>query len=78
MPATAGRIRFEGEDVGDLRVEDIVARGIVQVPEGREIFTAMSVEDNLTLGAWRRWNWRRGTSRATATSWSASTSCFRG
>jgi branched-chain amino acid transport system ATP-binding protein len=59
VAATSGRIRFEGEDVGNLRVEDIVGRGIVQVPEGREIFTAMSVEDNLTLGAWRRWNWRR-------------------
>jgi len=59
VAATAGRIVFEGEDLGKLRVEEIVSRGIVQVPEGREIFTAMSVEDNLTLGAWRRWS-RRG------------------
>jgi len=59
VAATAGRIVFEGEDLGKLRVEEIVSRGIVQVPEGREIFTSMSVEDNLTLGAWRRWNKRR-------------------
>jgi branched-chain amino acid transport system ATP-binding protein len=56
VAATAGRIMFEGEDIGHLRAEQIVDRGIVQVPEGREIFTAMSVEDNLTLGAWRRWS----------------------
>jgi branched-chain amino acid transport system ATP-binding protein len=59
VAATSGRIRFEGEAIDNLRVEDIVGRGIVQVPEGREIFTAMSVEDNLTLGAWRCRNWRR-------------------
>jgi len=59
VAATAGRIMFEGEDIGRLRVEEIVSRGIVQVPEGREIFTAMSVEDNLTLGAWRRWHRQR-------------------
>jgi branched-chain amino acid transport system ATP-binding protein len=59
VAATAGRIMFEGEDIGRLRVEEIVSRGIVQVPEGREIFTAMSVEDNLTLGAWRRWHKHR-------------------
>ena len=51
VAATAGRIVFEGEDIGSLRVEDMVGRGIMQVPEGREIFTAMSVEDNLMLGA---------------------------
>ena len=60
VAATSGRVVFQGEDIGNLRVEDVVGRGIVQVPEGREIFTAMSVEDNLTLGAWRLKNWRRG------------------
>ena len=60
VAATSGRIVFEGEDIGNLRVEDVVSRGVVQVPEGRAIFTAMSVEDNLTLGAWRLKNWRHG------------------
>ena len=54
VAATAGRIMFAGEDIGRLRAEDIVKRGVVQVPEGREIFTAMSVEDNLMLGAWQQ------------------------
>jgi branched-chain amino acid transport system ATP-binding protein len=49
---TRGRILFEGEDITRLPVDKVVARGIVQVPEGREIFTTMSVEDNLLLGAW--------------------------
>ncbi|MBX9826573.1 MAG: ABC transporter ATP-binding protein [Xanthobacteraceae bacterium] len=53
VATTAGRIEFGGEDIGNLRAEDIVKRGVVQVPEGREIFAAMSVEDNLTLGAWQ-------------------------
>jgi branched-chain amino acid transport system ATP-binding protein len=59
VPAAAGAIRFEGEDIGRLRVEQVVGRGVVQVPEGREIFIGMSVEDNLMLGAWRRWNSRQ-------------------
>src|SRR5262245_13285003 len=54
VAASAGRILFEGEDIRRLRVEDIVGRGIIQVPEGREIFSAMSVEDNVILGAWRQ------------------------
>ncbi|HVZ52916.1 MAG TPA: ABC transporter ATP-binding protein [Pseudolabrys sp.] len=52
VAATKGRVTFDGEDVTDLPVDKIVARGIVQVPEGREIFPTMSVEDNLLLGAW--------------------------
>src|SRR5262245_7588338 len=60
VAASAGRILFEGEDIRRLRVEDIVGRGIVQVPEGREIFSALSVEGSLTLGAWRQWSSQRG------------------
>lgn len=52
VPATSGQIMFDGEDITGARVDRIVGRGIVQVPEGREIFPALSVEDNLTLGAW--------------------------
>jgi branched-chain amino acid transport system ATP-binding protein len=48
----AGHIRFEGESVAGLSVDQIVARGIVQVPEGREIFPEMTVTDNLLLGCW--------------------------
>jgi branched-chain amino acid transport system ATP-binding protein len=52
VPLAAGGIRFEGEDIAGLPIDKIVARGIVQVPEGREIFSAMTVMDNLLLGSW--------------------------
>jgi branched-chain amino acid transport system ATP-binding protein len=52
VPLASGRIRFEGEDVGGLSIDQLVARGIVQVPEGREIFSELSVADNLLLGQW--------------------------
>ena len=53
VAASRGRIAFAGEDIGNLRAEDVVKRGLVQVPEGREIFPAMTVQDNLMLGAWQ-------------------------
>jgi branched-chain amino acid transport system ATP-binding protein len=52
VAATKGTIRLDGTDITNARVENVVAQGIVQVPEGREIFPTMTVEDNLTLGAW--------------------------
>jgi branched-chain amino acid transport system ATP-binding protein len=52
VPLADGRIRFEGEDVGGLSIDRLVARGIVQVPEGREIFPELTVADNLLLGQW--------------------------
>ncbi len=47
-----GKIFFGDQDITGIGAEGVVARGIVQVPEGREVFPAMSVEDNLLLGAW--------------------------
>jgi branched-chain amino acid transport system ATP-binding protein len=52
--AARGRIRFEGEDITSEPPDRRVARGIVQVPEGREIFPQLSTQDNLVLGAWTR------------------------
>ncbi len=52
--AARGRIRFEGDDITGEPPDRRVARGIVQVPEGREIFTELSVADNLLLGTWLR------------------------
>jgi branched-chain amino acid transport system ATP-binding protein len=49
-----GKITFEGEDITGWAVDRVVARGIVQVPEGREIFPELSVADNLLLGTWLR------------------------
>lgn len=54
VPISQGRILFEGDDITNWSIDRIVARGIVQVPEGREIFPEMSVADNLLLGTWLR------------------------
>jgi branched-chain amino acid transport system ATP-binding protein len=54
VPLTSGRIRFEGDDITGWPIDRIVARGIVQVPEGREIFPELTVADNLLLGTWLR------------------------
>jgi branched-chain amino acid transport system ATP-binding protein len=48
----SGRILHEGQDVTGWPAHRIVARGIVQVPEGRAILGAMTVEENLELGAY--------------------------
>ena len=50
----AGTIRFEDKPVERLSSHAQVALGIVQVPEGRQLFTPLCVEDNLKLGAWLR------------------------
>jgi branched-chain amino acid transport system ATP-binding protein len=48
-----GGVRFEGADVSKLDIEDRVAAGLCLVPEHRELFGTMNVEDNLQLGAFR-------------------------
>jgi branched-chain amino acid transport system ATP-binding protein len=50
----AGRVRFEGRDLGGLTPDRVVAAGIGLVPEGRWILASMSVRENLMLGAYRR------------------------
>ena len=56
--ATGGSIRFRGEELARTRPDVRVRRGICQVPEGRQVFGPMTVEDNLRLGAvvWRDLN----------------------
>jgi len=46
-----GAVRFEGRSIAALPSHEIVRRGIVQVPQGREVWSGMSVRDNLDLGA---------------------------
>jgi branched-chain amino acid transport system ATP-binding protein len=48
---SAGSIRFDGASIGGLPSHAIVARGLAQAPEGRQIFAAMTVLENLRLGA---------------------------
>ncbi|WLI88476.1 ABC transporter ATP-binding protein [Massilia sp. R2A-15] len=54
QPVSAGAIRFEGADVTRMSADARVRAGICQVPEGRQVFGPMSVEDNLRLGAYTR------------------------
>lgn len=51
---TSGRIMFEGEDISQVPPQEIVRKGIIQVPEGRRIFASMSVWENLEMGAYAR------------------------
>jgi branched-chain amino acid transport system ATP-binding protein len=54
IPAREGTITFDGEDITRLPSDKIVRKGIVQVPEGRQIFSELSVLDNLKMGAYVR------------------------
>jgi len=52
--ATSGTIKFDGVNITRMSPHQRVAEGILQVPEGRQLFGPLSVEDNLRLGAFRR------------------------
>jgi len=52
--ATAGSVKLDGVELQKLPSHRIVANGLVQVPEGREILTSLTVRENLLLGAYRR------------------------
>lgn len=56
QPVVAGSIFFDGTRIERLPAHARVALGITQVPEGRQLFGPLSVEDNLRLGAWARRN----------------------
>jgi len=49
-----GTIEFLGETISGMKVHDVTAKGVVQVPEGRRIFPRMTVEENLEMGAFLR------------------------
>jgi branched-chain amino acid transport system ATP-binding protein len=53
-PALAGRVLYRGADVTRAPVHERVAEGIILVPEGRQVFGILTVEDNLRLGAHTR------------------------
>src|SRR3990170_1335758 len=52
LPARSGTIRFKGENIEKLPPYEIVRKGITLIPEGRDIFPKMTVEENLLLGAY--------------------------
>jgi branched-chain amino acid transport system ATP-binding protein len=49
-----GQVKYRGEEIQGRAPDQIVRAGIVQVPEGREVFPLLSVEDNLRMGAFTR------------------------
>lgn len=51
LPAKSGSVRFEEVDISSLKSADIVKMGITYVPENRRLFTPLSVEENLEIGA---------------------------
>jgi branched-chain amino acid transport system ATP-binding protein len=54
LRATSGAIELEGEDITTLQPNEIVARGVSQSPEGRRLFSDMTVLENLEMGAYLR------------------------
>lgn len=56
QPVSSGRILYRDEPIDKLAPEEIVRRGVVQVPEGRRIFSHLTVRENLFLGAYLRRN----------------------
>lgn len=69
LPLSEGQVRLAGEDISRLSLEERVMAGMALVPEKRELFGTMSVEDNLLLGGWRlsrmkKAGWRDGLERA--------------
>jgi branched-chain amino acid transport system ATP-binding protein len=62
LPAK-GDIRYQAEDFSGLLTEERVRKGICLVPERRELFTDMTVADNLILGAYTRWRDRAAVER---------------
>ncbi len=54
QPINAGAIIYEGRRIDRMPAHERVALGIAQVPEGRQLFAPLSVDDNLRLGAWPR------------------------
>ena len=52
MHPKSGAIKFKGENIEKLPTYEIVKKGITMIPEGREIFPRMTIEENLLLGAY--------------------------
>ncbi len=52
--AAAGRIVYDGAEIGGLRVHEIARRGLALVPEGRGVFAQLTIEENLAMGAYAR------------------------
>ncbi|MFO1281337.1 MAG: ABC transporter ATP-binding protein [Burkholderiales bacterium] len=54
QPLSAGAVRYDGEDVTGRPAFELVRRGLAMVPEGRGVFGALTIEENLAMGAYTR------------------------
>jgi branched-chain amino acid transport system ATP-binding protein len=54
LAKTTGAVRYRGESVAGVPAEARVGRGLIHVPEGRQVFTSMTVEENIEMGAYSR------------------------
>jgi len=63
VPARQGSIEFDGRPIQNADPSEIVAAGLVHVPEGRRVFPNLSVADNLDLGSYRRASAQRDANR---------------
>ena len=63
LPVRSGSVKFDGSDLGGRRSEERASCGIGYVPQGREIFPNLTVQENLRLGLLGRRRDRRGGNR---------------
>ena len=54
LPPKQGRVVFDGEEIQGTPAHDMISKGIAQSPEGRKIFSRMTVRENLEMGAYHR------------------------
>ncbi len=54
VKSASGKVTYDGQDITGMKTKDIVKKGIVLVPEGRRVFSDLTVEENLILGAYAR------------------------
>ena len=54
LPVDRGSIFYDGEDIAGAEASSIVRKGVIQVPEGRRIFSPLTVRENLDMGAYTR------------------------
>src|SRR5215468_5488518 len=54
QPVRAGKIRYSGDDVTGRRPFELVRKGLAMVPEGRGVFGALTIDENLQMGAYAR------------------------
>jgi branched-chain amino acid transport system ATP-binding protein len=54
LPLAGGAIEFDGAPIGNARPRDVLSRGIAHCPEGRRVFSELTVRENLAMGAYLR------------------------